>query len=1007
MRSSRPDNARLADRRGDNHDRVVRFRFNGRNLEGLEGDTLASALLANGIHWVGRSFKYHRPRGIFSAGAEEPNALVQVGDDPALTEPNLRATQVEIHEGLNARSQNVQPSLQFDLQAINDLFWRLMPAGFYYKTFMAPARWWALYEHMIRRAAGMGEAPAAPDPDRYDHRHEHCDLLIVGGGPAGLVAAQIAGRAGARVILADEQDRFGGHLLSEPGCRQWIDRQVSALEAMDNVTALTRATVFGAYHDNFFGLVERVTEHLPPDRRPRFAPRQRFWQIRARQAIMATGMIERPLVFHLNDRPGIMLAGAVRRYLHRHGVLAGRRPIIATNNNSAWQTAFDLAEAGASPVTIVDTRHAPPDRLRERAEALGIEVLAGHSLTGTRGRRHIRSVTVRPMRANGELAATGSRRIRCDLLSVSGGWNPVIHLFSHRKGPLAFDEGLASFVPARPSVAGLHAVGGAAGHTRIGEVVADAASRTRQALAECGLDSAPFERPETPETATDTDTLDLEPIWELPTDAAPARTRAFVDLQNDVTAKDLALALNEGYTSVEHVKRYTTTGMGTDQGKTGNVTALGIVADHQQRAIPAIGLTTFRPPYTPVTIGALVGRNSGRFLAPVRKTPMHCWHERHGAAFEDVGQWKRPLCYPRPGEREHDAVQREARAVRTAVGMLDGSTLGKIDICGPDAAEFLNRIYTNAWKKLAVGRCRYGVMLGEDGMVMDDGVTARIADDHFHMTTTTGGAARVMAWLEEWHQTEWPELKLHMTSVTDQWAVASLAGPGAREVAARLVDDIDVGREAMPFMSWAAGHVCGGIPARIFRISFSGEPGFEFNVPSRYGLALWEQAMAAGSEFGITPYGTEVMHLLRAEKGFIIVGQDTDGTVTPHDLNMDWVVSGKKDFIGRRSLYRADMLRPDRKRLVGLTTDDPSIVLEEGAHVLAADASPTPPVPMLGHVTSSYYSPNLNRSIALGLVKGGLDRKGTRLVVDTGHDRVPVEVVDSVFFDPEGERLHA
>ena len=513
--------------------------------------------------------------------------------------------------------------------------------------------------------------------------------------------------------------------------------------------------------------------------------------------------------------------------------------------------------------------------------------------------------------------------------------------------------------------------------------------------------------PKPPETGADTGTLDLEPIWELPADAPPAATRAFVDLQNDVTAKDLRLALNEGYTSVEHVKRYTTTGMGTDQGKTGNVSALGIVADHQQRTIPAIGLTTFRPPYTPVTIGALVGRNSDHFLAPVRKTPMHRWHEQHGAVFEDVGQWKRPLCYPQAGEREHDAVQREARAARTGVGMLDGSTLGKIDICGPDAAEFLNRIYTNAWTKLAVGKCRYGVMLGEDGMVMDDGVTARIADDHFHMTTTSGGAARVMAWLEEWHQTEWPELKLHMTSVTDQWAVASLAGPHAREVAARLVDDIDVGREAMPFMSWAAGHVCGGIPARIFRISFSGEPGFEFNVPSRYGLALWERAMAAGREFGITPYGTEVMHLLRAEKGFIIVGQDTDGTITPHDLNMAWVVSDKKDFIGRRSLYRTDMLRPDRKQLIGLTTDDPSIVLDEGAHVLAADAPATPPVPMLGHVTSSYYSPNLNRSIALGLVKGGLDRKGARLVVDSGHGRVPVQVVDSVFFDPEGEHLHA
>jgi len=1002
MKFSRQENRLKSGGRID-RERCVEFTFDGRRLTGYPGDTLASALLANNVHLVGRSFKYHRPRGILTADVTEPSALVQVGPDETITEPNLRATQVELYDGLVARSQNARPALNFDLQSINDWFWSLLPAGFYYKTFMAPAALWNFYERIIRHAAGMGRAPAGPDPDRYEHRYQTCEVLVAGGGPTGLIAAEAAARTGARVILADERDRFGGRLLDEPATDDWIARRIASLAERDNVTLLSRTTVFGAYHDGFFGLVERVTDHLPPAQRPQHVPRQRFWQVRAARAVMATGLNERHLVFHLNDRPGIMLAGAVRSYLHRYGVLPGCQPAVLTNNNSAWQTAFDLAEAGATVAAIIDTRPEPPLRLVERAQSKGIRVLAGHTAVGTCGRGRIRAVEVKPVGANGQ-PGRGGEALRCDLLCASGGWNPVVHLFSHLQGPLRFDKTLASFVPAATEQRGLHPTGGARGLFDLTEALVDAADVGLAAARAAGFDGPPLAIPAAPETPANG--LDLAPAWELPSSVPDKNKRAWVDLQNDVTAKDLKLALTEGYRSVEHVKRYTTTGMGTDQGKVGNVTALGILASQQQLDVPEIGFTTFRPPYSPATIGTLAGRNTGEFLAPVRKTPMHDWHEAHGAVFEDVGQWKRPFCYPRDGESEHAAVQREARAVRESVGVLDGSTLGKIDIRGPDAAEFINRIYTNAWLKLAPGKCRYGLMLGEDGMVMDDGVTARISKDHFHMTTTTGGAARVMAWLEEWHQTEWPRLKLRMTSVTDQWAVASMAGPNSRRVMEKLVDDIDVSKDAMPFMAWTSGHVCGGVPARVFRISFSGELGFEINVPARYGLALWRAVMSAGAEFDITPYGTEVMHLLRAEKGFIIVGQDTDGTITPLDLNMDWVVSKNKDFIGRRSLYRADMLREDRKQLVGLYPGDPNLVLEEGAHVLEPGATTTPPVPMLGHVTSSYYSPNLERGFAMALVAGGLSRKGERLVVDTGDGRAEVEVVDPVFFDPEGERLH-
>ena len=988
-----------------NRNHPVRFRFNGREYEGFEGDTLASALLANDVHLVGRSFKYHRPRGIFSQGVEEQSAIVQVGSDPVVTDPNQRAPQVELFDGIEAKSQNARPSVNFDFMALNDLVWPLLPAGFYYKTFKWPLRFWEIYERFIRNAAGMGEAPQGPDPDRYDHRYEYCDVLVVGGGAAGLAAAHAASSAGARVILADEQSEFGGHFLNESQDMPWIEKILAELGKAKDTTLLTRTTVFGAYNDNYYTMLERVSDHIPPVSRPNHAPRQRLWHVRAKKVVLAAGMIERHMVFHQNDRPGIMLAGAARAYLNRYGVAAGNKVAVLTNNNTAYQTAFDYDDAGVEVSAIIDIRHNPPANLVKEAEKRKIRLLTSYSVKSTEGRKRIVAAHIKPIDKDGRLYAEGGKIVECDLLCVSGGWNPTVHLLSQKKGKLAYDTGLESFVPADTDHDGMIPAGGCNGTLTLKDALKQGYEAGNRAADLTGHKPKDIKAPDV--QTKEYKTLDIMPLWELPSGKPKEKVRAFVDIQNDVTSKDLKLALQEGYESVEHVKRYTTTGMGTDQGKTGNVLALGILAQHQGLTIPDIGFTTFRPPYSPVTLGAISGRNVGDLYAPVRKTPMHQWHEENGAVFEDVGQWKRPLYFKRGEESMDGAVQREAKAVRDSVGVLDASTLGKIDIQGPDAAEFLNRIYTNGWKKLKVGKARYGLMLGEDGMVMDDGVTARISENHFHMTTTTGGAASVMAWLEEWHQTEWPELKLQMTSVTDQWAVASIAGPNARAVVEKLVDDIDVSAQSLPFMSFKEGHVCGGVPARVFRISFTGESSFEINVPASYGLELWRAIMKAGEEYEITPYGTEVMHLLRAEKGFIIVGQETDGTITPHDLNMDWIVSSKKDFIGKRSLSREDMLREDRKKLVGLTPETPDIVLEEGAQILELNTGIEPPVPMIGHVTSSYYSPNLGRSIALALVKGGLARKGESLIVDQGDNRYKVNVVDPVFIDPKGERFHA
>ncbi|WP_035873247.1 sarcosine oxidase subunit alpha family protein [Cucumibacter marinus] len=963
-------------------DKPVTFRFDGKSYGGFAGDTLASALLANGVHHVARSFKYHRPRGILGAGPEDPAALVQLEPNTARTEPNLRATEIELYEGLNAGAQNCWPSLGFDIGAINDVFSRFFPAGFYYKTFMGGPGW-MFFERFIRASAGLGVAPGEIDPDHYEHTNRHCDVLIIGAGPAGLAAARAAASTGARVILAEQTAHPGGQLLDEAAgqttidgmsARDWVKAVREEIEAAPEAMVLTRTNGFGYYNDNWFALCQQLQDHLPLAERDANKPRQRLWHVRARHIILATGAIERPLVFAGNDRPGVMLAGAVRHYLHRHAVLPGRRAAILANNNSAWQTAFDLKTAGAEMAAILDTRPDAPQVLRDRAEALGIPVKTGAAVTGTLGRRRIKAARTGDI--EGDRIAIGSAEmIGCDLLAVSGGWSPNVALFSQSRGQLRYDDDIAGFRPAR-SWQEEATVGAANGTFDLAACLAEGAAAGANAARVAGFDDASQSVPRV--SAPHAIDYDITPAWRLPMERKT--DRAFVDMHNDVTSKDLDLAVREGYRSVEHAKRYTTLGMGTDQGKTSSVNGFGILSEILDTPIPEIGVTTYRPPFKPVTFGAVAGQHVGANFHPRRTTPMHEAHVEVGATFEIVGDWLRARVYPRAGEDFDAALQRECKAARTQLGMLDASTLGKIDIRGKNAREFLNRIYSNAWLKLPPGRCRYGLMLNEDGMVFDDGVTACLSDDHFHMTTTTGGAAGVLNWLEDYAQTEWPDLEVYLTSVTEQWAVASLCGPNSTALMAELLDDLDPDPESFPFMSWRPAHIA-GIPVRVFRISFTGELSYEINIPARYGRWLWDRCMALGEKHGITPYGTEGMHLLRAEAGFVIVGQDTDGTVTPIDLGMDWAVKKTADFVGARSLTRPDTARTDRRQFVGLLSEDPTIVLPEGSQIIATPHETEPRTPMIGYVTSSYMSPNFSRSIALGLVEGGHTRMGEPVYV--------------------------
>ena len=984
---------------------IISFRFNGKTYRGYKGDTLSSALLANNIHLVGRSFKYHRPRGIMTAGSEEPNAIVQIGNDKAITEPNVRATEVEIYDGLEATSQNCWPSVNFDIGGINNFISPFLPAGFYYKTFMWPASFWEKYEYFIRHSAGLGRSPTKPDPDIYDHKYIHCDVLVVGAGISGIIAAKNAAKNNLKTLLVDEQNQLGGSTIYQNrefnkienlSSSDWLKKEINELKNIKNLEIKTRTSVAAFHGYNYLLARESITDHLSKKERANKI-RQRLLKIRANKVILATGSLERPMIFNNNDRPGIMLSTAIKKYAAYYGVACGKKTVFLTNNDSAYESAFCLHSKGIKVEAIIDIRENSNSKIVKSVEDSGIKIYWSHTIVDTKGYKRLNNISTMKL-SNDGLSVTGQRiDISCDCLGIAGGWTPAVHLFTQSGGKLQFNEENKAFLPNKYPSKQI-SIGSCNGDFTLNKIIKNLSVDLKKFLEI---------------KKTDIDNLNIEceeetsrrNIWLLPSDKVFGKTKPFVDYQNDATAKDIKLALREGFRSIEHVKRYTTTGMGTDQGKLGNMHALGIIADIAGIKMGELGTTTFRPPYTPLTFGTIVGRNVGEYFDIFRRTPMNDCHIKNKAEFENVGQWKRAWYYPQNNETMHEAVQRESLAARESAGILDASTLGKIDIQGSDASEFLNRVYTNAWSKLGIGKCRYGLMLSEDGMVYDDGVTTRLSENHYIMTTTTGGAANVLGKLEDYLQTEWPELDVFLTSVTDHFATVSICGPNSKKILNKIIPELDLSDENFPHMSYKEARI-EKVKCRIMRISFTGEHTYEINVQANYGSSLWEKCINAGKEFNITPYGTETMHLLRAEKGFIIVGQDTDGTMTPIDLQMDWIVSKKKyDFIGKRSLYRSDTMRKDRKQLVGLLTDNPKEVLEEGAQIVSKLNQN--PVEMLGHVTSSYYSPNLDKSIALAVIRGGKDMMGKKLFVPMEGRSINVTVADPVFLDKDNKRLNA
>jgi sarcosine oxidase subunit alpha len=971
------------------------FHFDGKRHVGYVGDTLASALLAAGVKLVGRSFKYHRPRGILTAGSEEPNALVELRTG-ARREPNTRATVAELFEGLEARSQNRWPSLAFDVGAINSLLSPLLPAGFYYKTFMWPARLWEmLYEPAIRRAAGLGRASTLPDPDTYEKAHAFCDVLVIGGGPAGLSAALSAGRAGARVVLCDEDFIFGGRLNSERreiggiNGAVWARNIVAELASLPGVQLLHRTTVFGAYDHGTVGAIERVSDHLAVP--PAGQPRQRFWKIVAKRVVLAAGAIERPLVFGGNDTPGVMMASAVRTYLNRFGVAAGKRIVVFTATDDGWNTARDLLDARIAVEAIVDTRTRIADQLLARIARAGTRVLVGSEVAAVHGGHAVRGVTVRD--SAGHLV-----RQSADVLAVSGGWNPNLALSTHLGDRPEWCKERSIHVP-RAGVRGMTVVGAACGSFALADALREGITAGAEAA-----ESAGFRVRSTPIPSADDERTGAAAFWYV----ADSHGKSFVDFQHDVTREDVALAAREGYRSVELLKRYTTLGMGTDQGKTSNINGLAVLAALTERSIPEVGTTVFRPPFTPVSLGAFAGHHRGRDFRPTRLTSGHRWAEEQGATFVEVGPWLRAQWFTRPGERNWlETVIREVQTVRSGVGICDVSTLGKIDIQGADAASFLDRIYVNTFSTLPPGKVRYGLMLREDGFAMDDGTVARLSADHHLMSTTTANAGKVMQHLEHARQVLWPELDVRIVSVTEQWAQYAVAGPSSRALLMRLfADSIDLSNASFPHLacaelSWR------GLPARLFRISFSGELGFELAVPARYGDAALRALFAAGEALNVTPYGTEALGVMRIEKGHL-GGNELNGTTTASDLGLARMMSSKKQFIGRILAGRSALANPGRPALVGVRPTQAGARLHAGAHLLSPD--PTGPDESdQGYLSSVAFSPMLGSWIGLGFLPRGAKRHGERIrACDPlrNHD-LEVEVVSPVFYDPDGSRLQA
>ncbi|MGZ9723550.1 sarcosine oxidase subunit alpha family protein [Rhizobium miluonense] len=962
--------------------RTVAFSFDGRNLNGHPGDTLASALLANGIQLVGRSFKYHRPRGILTAGAAEPNALVTTGTG-GRTEANTRATMIELHDGLIARSQNRWPSLGFDVGAVNGLLSPFLSAGFYYKTFMWPAAFWEkVYEPVIRKAAGLGKASYEPDPDSYEKCWAHCDLLVIGAGPTGLAAALTAGRAGARVLLADEGFALGGSFLADR--ESALSDILTELESLPNVQCLPRTTIVGWYDDNVFGAVERVQKHMAtPDPRQ---PVERLWRIIAKQGILATGAEERPLVFGGNDIPGVMMAGAMRSYLNRQAVAPGKRTVVFTTNNSGYRTAADLEAAGVEVAAIVDTRANGSEHWNGKAQ-----VLTGACITDAFGTKQVRRISI--------ASASGTQEIDADALAMSGGWSPIIHLACHRGGkPVWSDRHAAFLAPERQE--GLQTAGAAAGFASTEACLGDGACKAAEALEQIGFAKV------VPAFALEEDVqASVSPLWSV----KGAKGKAFVDYQNDVHLKDLGLAVREGYGHVELAKRYTTNGMATDQGKLSNINAIGILAEARGVSPGKVGTTTFRPFYTPVSFGALTGSSRAKHFQPARKSPLHEWAKKNGATFVETGLWYRSSWFPREGEKTwRESVDREVLNIRKNAGICDVSTLGKIEIFGKDAAAFLDRIYCNGFAKLPVGKARYGIMLREDGMIYDDGTTSRLAEDHFFMTTTTALAAGVLTHLEFCAQTLWPELEVYFASSTDQWAQMAVAGPKSRAILSEIVDE-DISDTAFSFMSARTVSLFGGkLEARLFRISFSGELAYELGVPAAYGEFVADAIMQAGRKHEICAYGAEALGVMRIEKGHV-THAEINGTVTPGDLGFVRMVSTTKpDFIGKAMLAREGLQAADRPRLVGVKPLDPANSFRTGAHILAADAAATLENDQ-GYVTSSAFSPSLGHTIGLALVKNGPERIGEKITIWNGlrNEFTDAVLCSPVFVDPQNEKLHA
>ncbi len=985
-----------------NRNKKISFTFNGKKLFGYEGDTIASALIANGIHLVGRSFKYHRPRGFFGAGVEEPNAKLQV-EFNGHSEPNVNATEMELVEGLSATSQNCWPSVNFDVGAINNFLKMFFPAGFYYKTFMWPKSfWYKIYEPFIRKAAGLGVASIEKDKERYEHKFEYCDLLVTGSGPSGLASAYAAAKNGAKVILAEDKPRFGGTLLTDDvsidnlSGKDWAEKIITELKSMPNVTVKNRSQVFGYYDHNMLVMFERVSDHL--EKKSKFTPRQRLWYIRAKETILSTGSIERPIVFGNNDTPGIFLSAAVKEYMKVYGVLVGKKPLIFTNNDSAYETALEFKKNNVEPI-ILDTREEHSSELIDEAKSKGIDIRFSHGVIVANGYKKVKSAKIGKLNKD-KNSFEKIETVDCDCICVSGFWTPSVHLASQSGNKLKYEEKIDAFIPDKKKQHET-SVGAANG------------SFTLEESLKHGFENGSNLSAKITETKTEISIPNVnekkygahDKFWcmPLPKNENPKR---FVDFQNDVSVSDIEIALREGYRSIEHVKRYTTLGMATDQGRTSNLNGLQLVSNIENKIVPEVGHTTFRPPFTPITIGTIVGREVGMEYMPTRKTPMHEWHEKNNAVFVDAGAWKRPRYYKLGSETLFEASKREAKNVRENVGICDVTTLGKIDIKGPDAAEFLNRVYTNAWMKLPVGKARYGLMLREDGIVMDDGTTTRISENHYHMTTTTAQAANVLSHLEYYLQIVWPELNVNVVSTTEQWAGAAIAGPKSRDMLSKLYPDLDVSNEALPFMGYKEAEFF-GVPSRIFRISFSGELAYEINVKSDHGMFMWEKMMEVGKDFGNQPYGTEALSTLRIEMGHV-AGPELDGRTIPSDVSLNGLVSKKKDFIGKNSLGREAFNVESRQKIVGLIPIDRKSSIPEGSHIVQ-DQNAKLPNPKLGHVSSSCWSVENNNPFSLAIMKDGKNMIGKKFfaVSPLKNKSIEVEVISSHYVDPEGKRVRS